>query len=276
MIEYAKNDDVKLTKTSIGRIISDVWGNTVVKIANKGRYKNLSYKEAVDVRLILNLKAENIDMTQLENVLQSLITVSFPAWNINFIANHSKLFLTKKLSEILVEEQRMEIEIEVAPCPVNIVVRVHGNSLPLNEMGIWNANCVNLKTLLMVFDVSPVCIGFPVEHSVSLFDTHEQKQSKISAICESGVCTTRMISMKCSLIAKSMQGTCDECSYLNKLYNGKIQRMVDTPSKFCNDRYLDNDGLKHKAYVKTRELKNALIQNERVQKKLTDTVVLSK
>lgn len=179
----------------------------------------------------------------------------------------TRILVTKYYPELLMEGQQMQLEIELSTSPANVTVRIHGNCARIKELGTWRAECVNLHTLVTLLELTPICIGFAVAHSVDILDSGGQKQSKIAMFCENGVSSIRILSNNCSVLAKSVQGYCDNCSYLNKLYKNKVQRMVDTPSPFCNDRYLNVDGLKQKALLMKKEIRSVKVRAERQQEK---------
>lgn len=273
ILDSARRDDVKLNKTSAGRIISDVWRNKVVKVANKSSYKNLSCKVCNNNHTV-DLNVDRIDVVKLGEYIQEFTQLYFPAWSV--AVNESKVLLSKKFHELLLEEQRVELEIELYSFPVNILIRAHGNYVPISELGLWQTECVHLDTVLQVLEVGAVCVGFPVEHNLTMYDSDGGHQSKITTACKYGVNSSQMISTKCLVLARSLDGTCSNCSYVNKLYHAKVQRMVENPNPFCNNRYLDFNALKEKAFAKHKELKNAKTREERVRGKLADAVELCK
>lgn len=263
-------DQPTLSRTSLGRIIQDLWGGNVQmsKIGKRGE-KRLKYYVNVRKRLpgsVTLIQQKDVstcmindlheleiptNWTKIKNCQTSLSFLRAENWAFNGQRMLTELKITK-------EDSAFVITISCQGISFDIMDTDFGRELAGLEVD------VRLQLLIQFLDNSKtgLCRGFTLpeiqDYSFSLQTRH--RIVEIDYLDEPRSSEQSVFSNKCNLISPPGQ-CCSSCATLKYEESRKQSKMLskgnDINAKYCNDRLLTKEQLENQLSRLRKDLKNA-------------------
>ena len=270
---------VTLSKTSLGRIIKDVWGQDV-KPAKKVRERGTRNAVPGYINLGRCSTSPTCLNTSFVEECTGLLRSPPDGWTV--IGQDDTRISFTKLENWKIDRQRVVTEVSVQNKDVRnykISILSHGFSIDVEDLNlgtqIKGATLQNVVNLVLRFvDNSSKCTGFPVgEKGISCSLPHRLARIETCSV-ESSPNEIRAFAQHCKVFAPT-GSHCPACTSLSKVETKKRSR---EEARECihpnsNNKHLSREGLLHKLKKLKTDRKNTKDREKRLRGSLDAEMV---
>ena len=282
-----------MSRTSIGRIVHDLWGGKSVRFKRVGKRGEKPTQGYINMRKSVGStsttgsinadgKKYSIDSIQAEVVLENWRAIRNSKTSLSFVRSEKWLINGNRAStEISVTWEGDDLNINVISLGLKRSIGELGlihYVLPMIDPGQYLVS--TLKQLATFLESSYLCRGIPYKvenHKIQSLKS-PFSQGKIISLCSiegpAGVSESRLVSADCKLLAPQDQ-CCPSCSRLNNNERPRQKRRQsrETESVYVNDRYLSENGLEKKVQEQRKVIKNCKQREERMKKEFEERLL---